>query len=385
MHLLTLWQVGALFPFSVSGLPHLQYLDVANNSLASLAFSDTVALPALQTLNIANNRIVALPDVSAWTELVSIAAADNKISQLPSGFPNLGKLKHADFTGNDLTKLHDEIGLMDSLESLKITANPIKERKLLSLTTNELKRNLRTRLQSDIAQPQDDDFEDEGIDIQSPGDSQVWKLDSGVLDLTGKGLVNEDCDEIRSFLGINHDVLELVLAKNRISVIPFEISLAQNLRVLDVSSCSLEEEYFAEMISLQALREINVSGNKISSWDPLLAMLHAPRLTTLNISNNRLVGSLPVLRSVYPELKTLYARDNRIDSISAEALEGMNSAELGNNNIGYLPPEIGLLWDQGLRGLSVSGNAFRVPSHRVLEKGTDATLAWLREKIPEDH
>ena len=78
--------VGALFPFSVSGLSKLEYLDVANNSLASLAFSENLSLPAIKTINIASNRIVALPDMSGWKELVSLAAADNKVSMLPQGF-----------------------------------------------------------------------------------------------------------------------------------------------------------------------------------------------------------------------------------------------------------------------------------------------------------
>ena len=370
-----------MFSFSVSGLPRLQYLDVSNNSLASLAFSETVALPALRSLNIANNRIVALPDVSGWTELVTLTAGDNKIATLPSGFCTLKKIKQADFTGNDLARLQDEIGLMDCLKLLKVAANPLKERKFLNLNTDDLKLEFRRRLKSGDAQhSRDDDFEDEGIDVQSPGQVQSWQLSSGVLNLTSKDLVNEDADEIRSFLSANSDVRELVLAKNSLTVIPFEISLAQNLQVLDVSSCLLEGEYLSEMVSFQVLRELNISGNRFDSWDPL-DMLHAPRLTTLDVSNNRLVGSLPVLRGNYPELKVLNARDNKLDAISADALEGLHSVDVCNNNIGYLPPEIGL---NPLKGFNVSGNSFRVPNYRVLEKGTQATLAWLRDKIPEE-
>lgn len=375
--------VGALFGFSVNGLSSLESLDVSNNSLASLAFSDNLALPALKTLNIANNRIAALPDVSGWKKLVSLAAADNKIAQLPIGFPTLEHLRHADFTGNDLARLPEEIGLMECLDVLNIAANPIKERKLLSLTTELLKRDLRSRLKSDRNVATEEDFEDEGIDIQSPGQTQQpWKLSSGVLDLTNKDLVNEDADELRSFLGANHEVRELILARNPLSVIPFEISMAQNLRVLDISNCALSGDYLLEMVNFQFLKELNLSGNKISSWDPLLESFLAPRLEVLDVSNNRLVGSVPDLKASYPALKTLHTRDNRIDAVSREALEGLHAVDLSNNNIGYLPPEIGLLWELGLKGFNVSGNAFRVPNYRVLEKGTEATLAYLREKIP---
>jgi len=32
----------------------------------------------------------------------------------------------------------------------------------------------------------------------------------------------------------------------------------------------------------------------------------------------------------------------------------------------------------------VGSNAFRVPGYRVLEKGTEATTRWLRDRLPAD-
>ncbi|RYF50489.1 MAG: hypothetical protein EOO38_05535 [Cytophagaceae bacterium] len=60
------------------------------------------------------------------------------MSMLPQGFTSLKYLKQADLTGNEITKLHDNIGLMDSLDVLKIAANPLRERKLLNMSTEEL-------------------------------------------------------------------------------------------------------------------------------------------------------------------------------------------------------------------------------------------------------
>ncbi|TIA25001.1 L domain-like protein [Aureobasidium pullulans] len=376
--------VGALFPFSVSGLSKLEYLDVANNSLASLAFSENLSLPAIKTINIASNRIVALPDMSGWKELVSLAAADNKVSMLPQGFTSLRYLKQADLTGNELTKLHDNIGLMDSLDVLKIAANPLRERKLLNMSTEELKRSLAQRLKTPGQGDRGDEFEDEGIDIQSPHDSgSQWGVVAGTLDLRDKSLVDDDADVLRSIFS-SEDVRELKLARNNFVTIPFEISLAQNLKILDLSNCSLGDNYLSEVVTLQALQELFLGSNKISNWEPLLSLLHAPRLSYLDVSNNRLIGSVPMVRDSFPSLKVLHAGNNRIDAVSAEALSGLQSADLADNNIGYIPPEIGLLWDQGLKGLSIGGNVFRVPGHRILEKGTEATMIWLRDKIPQD-
>ncbi|THX16308.1 L domain-like protein [Aureobasidium pullulans] len=376
--------VGALFPFSVSGLSKLEYLDVANNSLASLAFSENLSLPAIKTINIASNRIVALPDMSGWKELVSLAAADNKVSMLPQGFTSLKYLKQADLTGNELTKLHDNIGLMDSLDVLKIAANPLRERKLLNMSTEELKRSLAQRLKTPGQGDRGDEFEDEGIDIQSPHDSgSQWGVVAGTLDLRDKSLVDDDADVLRSIFS-SEDVRELKLARNNFVTIPFEISLAQNLKILDLSNCSLGDNYLSEVVTLQALQELFLGSNKISNWEPLLSLLHAPRLSYLDVSNNRLIGSVPMVRDSFPSLKVLHAGNNRIDAVSAEALSGLQSVDLADNNIGYIPPEIGLLWDQGLKGLSIGGNVFRVPGHRILEKGTEATMIWLRDKIPQD-
>lgn len=54
--------------------------------------------------------------------------------------------------------------------------------------------------------------------------------------------------------------------------------------------------------------------------------------------------------------------------------------DLGNNNIGQVPPELGLLTN--LRALTLDGNAFRVPRPQILVKGTASIMAYLRDRIP---
>jgi Leucine-rich repeat (LRR) protein len=105
-------------------------------------------------------------------------------------------------------------------------------------------------------------------------------------------------------------------------------------------------------------------------------------LDSINITQNRLTGAIPALRSFYPALKTLLAADNKFTKLSAESLRGMHTVNLSSNNIESLPAELGLLWDEGLRNLEVGSNAFRVPNYRILEKGTEATLRYLRDKLP---
>jgi len=376
--------VGALFPFSVSGMPSLRELNVSNNSLASLAFSENLSLPALRMLSITNNRIVSLPDLSGWIELTTLGAGDNKIHELPEGFTALKKLRFADLSSNNLTRLDERIAAMDGLESLLVDANPLKDRKFLSMSTENIKRDLRVRMEPTASDERrsEQSFEDEAIDVRSPEEAaSPWKMASGTLELSGKNLTDDDTDMLRSFLGVNN-VKEMQLARNNFTIIPFELSLAQSLRILDLSACALEGSFLQEPMALPSLLELRLTANKITSLVPLTTHLHAPGLSHLDVSNNRLIGTLPTLRSSFPHLTTLDAADNKLELVNASALRGLRTVSLSRNSIAHLDPEIGLLSFEGLRGLDVGSNVFRVPGHRVLERGTEATLAWLRDRIP---
>ena len=72
----------------------------------------------------------------------------------------------------------------------------------------------------------------------------------------------------------------------------------------------------------------------------------------------------------------------------------MRIVDASNNDITRLQPHLGLL-AAGVSGggadgtgvgvlerLDVIGNRFRVPRFNVLERGTEATLRWLRSRVP---
>lgn len=64
-------------------------------------------------------------------------------------------------------------------------------------------------------------------------------------------------------------------------------------------------------------------------------------------------------------------------------IKGLKIVDASSNDIAYLNPRIGLLGGPGgLEKLDVTGNRFRVPRWNVLERGTDATLRWLRGRVP---
>lgn len=139
---------GTLFITAGTSMPRLQTLDVSVNQLSALyGGSAGPEFPSLRVLNVAFNAIASLPDISAWTALTTILAEDNKITALPAGFTDSTSLRSVDFTGNDISKLDERIALMDGLDSFKIAANPLRERKFLTMSTGDLKKDLSARLE----------------------------------------------------------------------------------------------------------------------------------------------------------------------------------------------------------------------------------------------
>ncbi|KAJ3508185.1 hypothetical protein NLJ89_g5892 [Agrocybe chaxingu] len=133
---------------------------------------------------------------------------------------------------------------------------------------------------------------------------------------------------------------------------------------------------------------------------PTLSKLF-PSLQTLNLSYNGITSSaltpdaLSTLILVSPHrkgLRHLRLRGNKISELDgfakiSDSFKGnrevpgwkMEELDLRDNEIGKLPPELGLL---PLDVFLVDGNTFRVPQRRVWEReGTKGLLSWLRGRI----
>ncbi|KAF5321653.1 hypothetical protein D9619_001255 [Psilocybe cf. subviscida] len=135
---------------------------------------------------------------------------------------------------------------------------------------------------------------------------------------------------------------------------------------------------------------------------PTLAKLF-PSLRTLNLSYNAITSAaltpetltaliVPSPEANRPGLRHLRLRGNRISDLdgflgitnlltaggAAPALR-LEELDFRDNEIGKIPPELGLL---SLDVLLVEGNVFRVPQRRVWEReGTKGLLTWLRGRI----
>ncbi|KAK3656879.1 hypothetical protein LTR56_002860 [Elasticomyces elasticus] len=373
--------IGSLFPLGgVGGHETLQVLNIANNSLAALTFSGEVEFPRLKVLDVTNNHFTGLPAMSGWVELATLTAGDNKITEIPGGFTGLRKLRTVNFTGNELRLLDPEIARMEILEVLILAANPMREKKYLSMTAADIKKDLRSKLE-----PEEDEVSEPETVIGPTGShlgASMWAVQgNGVLDLASSKLSDDVNDRLGSTLR-TEEVRELRLQLNALTSVPPALWLGQDLRILDLSNNPFRsEDYFSAELELPVLQELNLSHCRLATLEPLISQLTAPALRTINLTANKLSGAVPGLRETYPALTMLYARDNKFQSVTADALRGFVTVDLGGNSLQGLPAELGLLWDEGLRHLDVSGNAFRVPNYQVLGKGTEAVCRWLRGRI----
>lgn len=421
---------GILIEADVNSLPNLLSLDVSSNQLTRIVPAGrAIALPAAQRLTLSLNRLQELPDVSTWTSLATLAADENAIAELPEGLTSLDRLRHVDLSNNDVRVVPPEVARMDGLVTLSLAGNPLRDKKFASISTEELKDILAARLEPPppyhvgIAQTVDtfeegkpagvveEQHEDDGRSSEfdhyatpptsaphSPARSrantrsatpsaQVWPVKNGLLDRS-----NSDSSSLQPVVcarvAVEHRVTHAHLHHNLFSALPEGLSFfAGTLTALSLAHNQLVGEgYLPEELELPALKELNLSSNRVSGLAPLTRNLRAPSLEKLDVSMNR-ISALPVpsLREFFPNLTVLLASDNQLANLDPEAIKGLRVVDAANNEVAHLDPRIGLLGGKGgLERLEVGGNRFRVPRFSVIERGTEATLRWLRGRVPAE-
>ncbi|KAL1892545.1 hypothetical protein Cpir12675_004517 [Ceratocystis pirilliformis] len=437
---------GVLIDGEVSSMPLLQILDLSCNRITHLVpDSSQISFPSLHQLTMSVNKLKKLPAMETWTNLMTLAVDENSIPGFPPGFTTLSKLRHVDFSSNDIRIVPPEISSMNSLMMIRLSGNPLRDKKFGTITTEELKDILSSRLEPppayhtlshnpDVrlvtAQTVDNKRPDSPDTVIGPEDSlsptgspnaeyqqdrswtpptsaaqpassgpvvanrsrshtmssqQNWPVKiGGILDRSrteSSSLHPVVCSKISS----TNRIHQVYLQHNLFSVFPEALSFfANTLTSLSLAhNLMVGESYLTEMLELLALKELNVMSNKITSLVPLTIYLHAPELDKIHASMNR-INSLPAgLMAAFPKLTVLQMANNHIVDLDPDTIAGLRIVDVSNNDIAHLNPRLGLLGGHaGLQRLEVTGNRFRVPRWSVLERGTEATLRWLRGRVP---
>lgn len=441
---------GVLIEDVVEALPNLQILDVTSNQITQLVSANRtvpLALPAIQQLLLSMNRLTTLPDMTTWTTLLTLIGEENNINSIPDGFTGLRSLRHADFSSNDIRLIPSEIGRMEKLAMLRLSGNPLRDKKFCTADTDEIKEVLASRLEPEVeelpeeehvttemkdelrdavteltsktgahgrtrsrklssasvtgrGEESEDDFATPPTSLpHSPARSRSHTLSNQLWPVKNGGILDRSETEssslhpvISSRVAQEHTVYDIRLYKNLFTTIPDALSFfANTLTSLSISKNQLKgEDYLGDAstsdgLDLPALKELNLSSNHITGLGPLVRHVRAPSLQKLDVSMNR-VSSLPPdtqLRDAFPDLTVLLAGNNHLAELNPESIKGMRVVDVSNNDIDHLNPRLGLLGgDGGLQRFEVLGNRFRVPRFNVIERGTDATLRWLRGRVP---
>lgn len=372
----------------------LRNLDASHNALEGIS-ERGLDFPALCSLALDGNRLTALPDLTLCTQLQVLCVSENQLDEIPLHLSQLKCLNSADFGHNNIKQVYPEIARMESLSSLNLVGNPLRERKYLTMSTAELKLGLEKKLSASHIETVSSDGP-----IPNGGETvsqHRYRPSRGVLDLSSQSLAAINIEEI-DLSDSDTSIHTLKLSNNDLPAFPTELlahpALKYSLQSLDLSHNPLlhSTEYLSAELFLPKLKSLYIVSTGLTSLDGLTTYLKAPVLAELNISCHRLTGRVPWVRAWWPSCVTLLATDNWFSSIDVEGVRGLEVLDTRNNEIENLPPKIGLLGNFAgsqkspgkLRVLEVSGNKFRVPRLAVVERGTEAVLKDLRRMINED-
>jgi len=168
--------------------------------------------------------------------------------------------------------------------------------------------------------------------------------------------------------------------------------LPAGLEHLDVSNNSLGDPDLQIIVSscvaganaigarLLALRVLVLSNNRLQSFLPSSLLGACAGLRELQMAHNALTSLDHVPFGELRSLEIVNFADNRLTSVGRlwEARK-LRTVMLDNNNLQNVPPELALLAD--LSALSIHGNPQKGVRFDILQKGTEAVLQCLRNKL----
>ncbi|PVU90971.1 hypothetical protein BB561_004629 [Smittium simulii] len=415
-------------PNIIINLPNLESLILDENLLDDeflLNFSQNI-VPKLSSLNISYNKItnLSIDFIMNCNGINRLNISNNLVKTIPPEICLMKKLLVFEFVGNPLRSKprgQNVAEILVNFQNLMIEAK--------NTFSNQ-------RSFGDFHQDMN------SSENQNPHFDLTTRistfLKNGFLDLSNFKKKFEDenitieilTDEIKKVLQVDHTwrIKRLSLDSNGLDKIPTELLelVSNDLQVLSLSKNfikSLDNCYFIsensnrQSVYFPNLKELYLSSNQIQSFGALVSSKHqysktsdikiqffAPNLEILDLSFN-MICSLNDFGNIIDEseltqklfslsfgfkhlfglesLHTLSLSQNKLNQIHEPFIFcGLQTVDLSNNSISTIPPELGLV--SSIKSLNLVGNTFKIPRRQTLEKGTEAVMSWLKDRISED-
>ena len=255
----------ASLPEAVTSLPLLRSLDLGDNRLASLPASHLQGLPALHGLRLEGNRLTELPKPSALDNLPTLEVNPDFC------IPVLFMLQVLNLARNSLPTLPQEtFAGLPRLQALRLDANRMTDINGLLTAQTQLR----------------------WLNVSS---NQLQWFDYAFIpkQLEWLDLQQNTIEELGNYyqLGEGFSLTTLLAGHNRITMLS-PVSLLHSLRVIDVSSNSIQEVAPNTFLPLGNLSSVSLAGNLLSSL-PLAALALAP--SAANSRPQFRIGGNPIL------------------------------------------------------------------------------------------
>ncbi|KAJ3381522.1 hypothetical protein HDU84_005035 [Entophlyctis sp. JEL0112] len=302
----------------------LTRLVVADNELQELdpRLSD---LCALTLIDAHNNRLLSLPNLTALTQLSVLNVSNNALNALPDSLASL-PLVELHLANNQLTEIPDSFVLLASTLS-------------------------------------------------------VLDLSSNVITFLPQFILN-------SFTRLK----KFSCRNNKISS-HLEFGSLPSLSNFDASTNKIPSLRFTKNSNLISLCDLNASINCLQSVfvceDPGVTTIFLPTLALLDVRMNRVATLLCAegrVRIETPALKDLGLQGNLLQTVSGSGIlescvKIIETLDVRDNALDCIPQEV---IEMGmLKRLLLEGNPIRVPRRAILDKGTMAIIAWMKDRVVE--
>ncbi|RSX56127.1 internalin [Bifidobacterium dolichotidis] len=290
--------------------PNVTYLDVSNNTIASLDVSQNLKL---RTLLVRANKQIQHLDVSNLTNLEWIDATKTDLAELDVS--HNAKLSNLAISSNRLETI--DVSQNHELEELSATvskmtsfdASPNPKLKYLNLSNGIL---------SSLNVSQNPDLEE--LSVQN---NQLGTLDlSANINLEGINIENNNLTSLT--LPENSPLEDMQISNNKLPSI--DVTGLPDLQDLDVTNNVLGS---LDVSKNPQLKELRVKNNGVGSLD----VSHNPELQLLDVENNGL-KSLDITSNT--KLRALFAQINHLTALDLSHNETLSYLFVYNNDLTFL-------------------------------------------------